>query len=158
MILHSSHLQALLQTVLLKTFNLLCDYLDRNSLQYAELFNVHVDTSKAVDFQIHAKVMLPNYVCMCVCVCVCVCLYSAQLRMMGVNPLQMERVTFSDKIGVNYSTLVSMLNPTFDLADALGSALNETNVDVSQVLILQYTASLLQCHVSCFMCYINHEC
>ena len=77
---------------------------------------------------------------------------------MGVNPLQMERVTFSDKIGVNYSTLVSMLNPTFDLADALGSALNETNVDVSQVLILQYTASLLQCNVSCFMCYINHEC
>ena len=72
MILHSPHLQALLQTLLLKTFNHFFDYLDRNSLQHADLFNAHVATSKAVDFQIYAKVLLPIYVCVCVSVCVCV--------------------------------------------------------------------------------------
>ncbi|XP_065182404.1 polyunsaturated fatty acid 5-lipoxygenase-like [Sycon ciliatum] len=58
-----------------------------------------------------------------------------QLRLMGVNPLQLQRVTYNWSVGVHYQQLQAMLNTTLDLAVAIKMALGRDDLTVPKAIL-----------------------
>jgi len=68
--------------------------------------------------------------------------YFAQLRLSGLNPMAIKKVTLEGKSGTNYHDLSTRLNPFFDWEDAVISITEDDNIEESieenKVYVVEY--------------------
>ena len=61
--------------------------------------------------------------------------FFAEQRLSGVNPMTIQKVTFSKKIGMHYNRLKLLLNPNFNLVKAVKKVLRQVNDQSSLIKV-----------------------